>query len=103
MNSSALNWARRQSFMRTTTEIEAVLSETPVPGVREGAHRAALKQELLAGMQSPERATAGAPTWWRLIRPQWIAAAAAIAVISVSAGVVLVKRTSGRGTVATRE
>ena len=90
--------------MRTTSEIERLLSETPVPRLSGGAHRAALKQELLAGMQSPESARAGGvTTWWRLIRPKWIAAAAAIAAVAISAGIVLVKRTSGPATVATRE
>lgn len=88
--------------MRTTSEIERHLSETPVPRVRSGAHRAALKQELLGRLQTPERATAGElSAWRRLIRPQWIAAAAAIAAIAVSAGNVVVRRTMpGRATVA---
>jgi len=100
--------------MRPTDSIEKVLSETPVPGLKDGLHRAALKGELLAQMQTKERAIAEEPAhsgrdlslatwtrpWRRLMRPQWIAAAAVVAVVTA---IVVVKQTSDRAVVAPPE
>jgi len=47
--------------MRPTESIERLLSETPVPGLKDGLHRAALKRELLSQMQTKGRRIAEEP------------------------------------------
>jgi anti-sigma-K factor RskA len=100
--------------MRPTDSIEKLLSETPVPRLKDGLHRAALKRELLDQMQAKERPTAeearhsggdlslAARTrpWRRIMRPQWIAAAAVVAVVTA---IVVLKQTSDRPVVAPPE
>jgi hypothetical protein len=100
--------------MRPTDNIEKLLSETPVPRLKDGLHREALKRELLAQMQIKDkpmtdnaRQNAGdlafaAPTkpWWHIMRPQWIAVAAVIAVVAV---IFLTRQTSDRALVAPPE
>lgn len=90
--------------MRTATEIERLLSETPVPRLRSGPHREALKRELLDRLQTRERPAPATP-WRRIMRPQWIAAVAAAtaAAVAVSAAIIVAKRTAGRSAVATRD
>jgi HEAT repeat protein len=100
--------------MRPIDNIEKLLSETPVPGMKAGLHRAALKRELLTQMQIQSRpmadnarqsggdlsfATPRKP-WRRIMRPQWIAVAAVIAVVAI---IFLVRQTSDRALVALPE
>ena len=96
--------------MRSTDNIEKLLSETPVPRVQGGLHRVVLKQELLAQMQTKERPMAEKTRqnggdlalatrtmlWRRILRPQGIAAAAATIVVAVGAAIFVVQLTSDR-------
>jgi hypothetical protein len=91
--------------MRPADNIEKLLSETHVPGLKDGPHRAALKRKLLARIPTDERPAVenslqgGKDTslakrrgpWRRITRPQWIGAAAAVAGLTA---IVLVKQTS---------
>src|ERR1700722_19548502 len=100
--------------MRHTDDIEKLLSETAVPGLKDGPHRVALKRELMAQMQSKERPMAEGPLqnggdhslatrtnpWRRIMQPQWIALAAVIAVVAAS---VVVKQNSDRAVIAPPE
>jgi cytoskeletal protein RodZ len=100
--------------MRPTDKIEKLLSETAVPGLKDGLHRVALKRELMAQMQSKERLLVEEPLqndgdlalatrtnpWRRIMQPQWIAVAAVVAVVAVS---VVVRLTSNRAVVAPPE
>lgn len=100
--------------MRPTDSIEKLLSETPVPGLEGGPHRAALKRELLDHMRTNQRPIAEAArhsggdlslaTWtspWRRIRrPQWIAAAVPVAIVTA---ILVVKQTSNRAVIAPPE
>jgi hypothetical protein len=99
--------------MRPTDSIEKLVSETPVPGLKAGPHRAALKRELLARIRtgSPAaegpRHSGGDPSsarrtglWRRVMRPRWIAAAAVVAVVTA---IVVVKPKSDRTVVAPPE
>jgi hypothetical protein len=97
--------------MRPTDSIVKLLSETPVPRLKDGLHRAALKRELLAQIQTNEKPIAeeprhsggdlslatGARLRRRIMRPQWIAAVAAVAVVTAT---FVVKQTFDRTVVA---
>jgi hypothetical protein len=107
----------REETMQPTDNIEKLLSETPVPSVQDGLHRAALKRELLAQMQTMEKSMAEQPQQSglglslptppkprrRITPPQWIAAAVAAAVVVVAGAIIAVKQTAHRPVVAPPE
>jgi hypothetical protein len=103
--------------MQPTDDTEKLLAETPVPSVQDGPHRAALKQELLAQMQTMEKsmadqsqpsgpgltlATPNKPSR-SMVRPQWIAAAVAAAAVVVATFIFVVKQSADRMAIAPRK
>src|SRR5947209_6642683 len=104
--------------MRPTKEIETLLSETPVPGLSDGPHRAALKRELLNRMEAVGRRASPGPgeegkapprgmtprSWRPILRPQWIVAgaSAAAALVAVSAALIVAKRNANPVAVGSR-
>src|SRR5262245_20073060 len=96
--------------MQPTDDTDKLLAETPVPSMQDGPHRAALKQELLARMQTMEKSMAEQPQPSgpgptlamptkpprHVVRPQWIAAAVAAAAVVVATFIFVVKQSADR-------